>query len=73
MTNPFVQSNFHRIPGNLEQKADLIILLHSPKDITGTQVLQRMVEAWIGKNRFGPRDVRVGLRYALMEQWFYDK
>lgn len=64
-----------RWSGDIEQKSDAVILLHRPdlyeeagKD--KSKVDEVLVEAWIAKNRIGPRDSLVNLYYGLSRQWF---
>jgi len=63
-----------RWSGDIEQKADQVFMLHR-EDVYADipkKMLNVPVEIWQRKNRQGPRDEKVDLKYMLPDQWFTD-
>lgn len=71
-----------RWSGDIEQKSDIVLLLHRP-DLYGDNetkaaaavakpsgACDSLVEVWIAKNRSGPRDALCRLWYDTSTQWF---
>lgn len=65
-----------RWSGDIEQKADLIFLLHRPDlydDSDKSKLTEVPVVVKIAKNRLGARDVNATIMYNLSRQDFYEK
>lgn len=66
-----------RWSGDVEQKADTVLMLHRPdlydETIDQSLALISKAEIWVRKHRIGMRDTLVNLDYDLRRQWFSDK
>jgi replicative DNA helicase len=63
-----------RWSGDIEQKADMVFMLHR-EDVYADipkKLMNVPVEIWQRKNRQGPRDEKIDVKYMLPEQWFTD-
>lgn len=59
-----------RDSGEIEENADLVIMLHRDEAQTNTKPLKSYTEAWIRKFRDGPRDVLIKLWFDPKAEWF---
>lgn len=59
-----------RDSGEIEENADLVLMLHREEFQGNTKPLKSFTEAWIRKFRDGPRDVLIKLLFDPKQEWF---
>lgn len=74
--NPEPKLSDLRWSGDIEQKADIVFLLHRPDlsdDSDKSKLTEVPMRVKIAKNRLGARDVTATIMYNLVRQDFYEK
>ena len=59
-----------RDSGEIEENADLVLMMHSEDYYKKIKPLVRNTEVWVEKFRNGPQHTCINLRYDLKRQWF---
>lgn len=59
-----------RDSGEIEENADLVLMMHREEAQTDTKPQKSLTEVWVRKFRDGPRDVLIRLWFDPKQEWF---
>lgn len=59
-----------RDSGEIEENADLVMMIHRPDVASGASAQSSPTEIWVRKFRDGPRDILIKLLFNAKDEWF---